>query len=285
MHVCVGLYLDDLKKNFEFTKFFLDLERYQEAKNIEKIYLFLHTKTDFEKRLKYKNPIEIFILQTNKLNMSYDLFKEFCFDASLILQCNLLLNNRFKIYDLAKPSANEFEKLFLKDEIDYLDSACYLENKYNKKNDLRDLKIFFFNLNKTQVSPQVYTLTESIFTIAIYNKKKLPKFIKDFFHYNFRIRLNINRTFYGKNLFIILCCGILTKIYIYTFKLVPFYFKGSINNFLKKYFKGIINYVMYFENDRVKKNRGLIQVARYYVNTFTIIIIFRELFKRIFYIR
>ena len=95
--------------------------------------------------------------------MSYDLFKEFCFDASLILQCNLLLNNRFKKYDLAKPSANEFEKLFLKDKIDYLDSASYLENKYNKKNDLRDLKIFFFNLNKTQVSPQVYTLTESIF--------------------------------------------------------------------------------------------------------------------------
>ena len=64
-------------------------------------------------------------------------------------------------------------------------------------------------------------------------------------------------------------------------RLLPKNFTNLINSIIKKYFRKYINLVIFFENSRVNSHTGLLQIAKYYVNSLTLIIIVRDFLRYI----
>lgn len=280
MHICISLYLDNPLSSFNFSKLLNGLSNFSKVKKIEKIYLLFYgiDETDLD-NVKISDLFEIHIFSLSNRFANKNFFEELAFDCSLAHHCDFLYKLKVNQFDKQNLSNEDFEKIFYIQKINFLDHEQYLENSLSKDTKLRELKIFFYS--PKLIRKNIYFLSETMIGKRINKNKKVPALIKNIYHYNFRTKLNLSRKFENEKLLLIFICGIVVKIYIFTGKLLPKNFTNLINSIIKKYFRKYINLVIFFEKSRVNSHTGLLQIAKYYVNSLTLIIIVRDFFRYI----
>jgi hypothetical protein len=221
-------------------------------------------------KIDIKKLIKGLIFQINLpiINESYlnnDYFNDISTEAALFFKCE-------KLYLLKKDNkiTNKFqlEKLFNRQEINIYEKKSYLKN-----NEYITFRICFFKIYR--LYNNVFILRDSNLLKKINNNHHVSPFFRSVYYFNFRGKVFESADMYNSKMSYLFFSGIVIKLYLFIFRLIPNFMKNLMKFFLKFFMLNAINKIESYEKLRIENGIGLLRISKYYANR----MIFLSFFK------